>query len=406
MIELVKFKIKSETPIHIGADTVSTIRMPYMIHIAQERKNFKIDVEMLKEFIKILSSFYRNAELETYGFRSFGDIFRDRVYASLMVDSVSGFFTALKKRVQVRSDNFFQYITKFAFSLSRDENIALINWARQNIDIFVSSAVFMVESQKFKDEFEINPDICEIDMDITVPVIPGNSIRGKARRVLMDFVFRTIFGENPHDKLPAKLYYLFFNGGMLTKADGYLNIEDKRVIREKLPFLSILGSMLGKEDLPGKMNINFGILDCLETGKNKKTAMSYLKEYFSTRKNDFEGIISEDEVKSMSSSVQMIYSFLAIEKGATFDWSISKLYMSQLESNFFDLMIYLLNKNGKIGGMSRSGMGGITIEPLGEYKLNYQPAIDYLNKNKVDISNFILEVMNAEDKPKSKKKNK
>ncbi len=394
MIQTIEFKIKALSPVHVGSDTVSTISMPYLLHLPQnEKKIIKVDKEKLKEFIKIIGSMYRNTRHTSYGYRSYADIFRDRVYASLLTNTISSFFTILKNKIELSSENVFQYITKFAISLNREENMSLIQWARENIDIFVTSAIFCEDSGLFKGEFEINDDLCEIEIDVTIPVIPGNSLRGHARRCLMNYVFSKVFGEKYQRELRAEIYYTFFNGGMLTTADGFLNIEEKIKIRENLPFLSIFGAMLGKEDLPGKMNWNFAMLNCNETNSEiKRDGMSFLKEYFQTRRDDFEGIVDAETEKRKSSAIQMIYSAICVEMGASFNWSINTFYLSDLEKSFFDLALIQLQKDGKIGGRGRSGYGKVAYELLSDYNIDCGLAEKYLEDNKDDIKKYIMEM--------------
>ena len=100
MRKKIEFLLTALSPIHIGSDTVSTIRMPYILHLPQEEKKIvKIDKDKLKEFVKIVGSIYRNTRHESYGYRSYADIFRDRVYASLMTTTISQFFTILKEKL-------------------------------------------------------------------------------------------------------------------------------------------------------------------------------------------------------------------------------------------------------------------------------------------------------------------
>jgi CRISPR/Cas system CSM-associated protein Csm3 (group 7 of RAMP superfamily) len=392
MIQAIEFKINALSPIHVGSDSVSTISMPYLLHLPQEEKKVvKVDKEKLKEFIKIVGSVYRNTRHESYGYRSYADIFRDRVFVSLMTNTISSFFTNLKDKVELSSSDCYQYVTKFALTLNREENMSLIQWARENIDIFVTSAVYCEDSSLFKNEFEINDDLCEVEIDITIPVIPGNSLRGHTRRCLMNYVFSKIFGNDYQRELRAEIYYTFFNGGMLTTADGFLNIEEKIKLREQLPFLSIFGAMLGKEDLPGKMNWNFALLDCMETNPEiKRDGMSFLKEYFMTRRDDFEGIVSEETEKKKSSAIQMKYSAICVETGSSFAWSINTFYLSELEKSFFDLALVQLQKDGKIGGMGRAGFGRVEYRLLNNYEINPELAEKYLEEKKEEIKNYIM----------------
>jgi CRISPR/Cas system CSM-associated protein Csm3 (group 7 of RAMP superfamily) len=392
MIKTIEFKIDTLSPVHVGSDSVSTISMPYLLHLPQEEKKvIKVDKKKLKEFIKIVGSVYRNTKHESYGYRSYADIFRDRVFVSLMTNTISSFFTNLKNKVELSSSDCYQYVTKFSLTLNREENISLIQWARENIDIFVTSAIYCEDSHEFKLEFDINDDLCEIEIDITIPVIPGNSLRGHCRRCLMNYIFSKLFGENYQRELKAEIYYTFFNGGMLTTADGFLDIENKIKLRENLPFLSIFGAMLGKEDLPGKMNWNFALLDCMETDSNiKRDGMSFLKEYFMTRRDDFEGIVDEDTEKKKSSAIQMKYSAICIETGSSFRWSINIFYLSELEKSFFDLALVQLQKDGRIGGMGRSGYGKVKYNLLNDYNIDPGLAEKYLEENKEKIKNYIM----------------
>lgn len=390
MIERIELLLTAKSPIHVGGDIVSTIKLPYLLHLPQtEKKKLKVNKEKLKAFIKIIGSFYRNTKHQSYGYRSYGDIFKDRVYASLMTNTVSSFFTLLKKRVELQNDNIYQYITKFAIELNRLENISLLQWARENIDIFVTSAIFCEDSSMFKNEFDINDDLCEIEIDITIPVIPGNSLRGHSRRCLMNYIFKKLYGLEYNKTIKDITYYTFFNGGMLTSSDGFINIEEKALLREQLPFLSIYGAMLGKEDLPGKMDFNFALLDCNEiNSNNNRDGMSYLKEYFMTRRDDFEGMKDEETKKKMSSNVQMIYSALCIEINSQFHWSLNKKYMTEIESSFFDLMLRELIKDGKIGGMARAGYGEIEYKLL-NYELKPNIAEEFIDVKKEEIKEYI-----------------
>lgn len=389
MIEIIDFKLIAKSPVHIGSDTVSTIKMPYLLHLPQEeKKKIKVNKDYLKDFIKIVGSVYRNVKLQSYSYRSLGDIFKDRVYASLMTNTISNFFTLLRKRVDLQNEGVYQYITKFALALNREENMSLLQWARENIDIFVTSAIFCEDSTMFKNEFEINDDLCEIEIDVTIPVIPGNSLRGHARRCLMNYIFGELYGLEYQKIIRDTVYYTFFNGGMLTSSDGFINIEEKCLLRKQLPFLSIFGAMLGKEDLPGKMDFQFALLDCNETNQeNKRDGMSYLKEYFMTRRDDFEGIKNEETEQKKSSAIQMIYSALCIEKNSEFIWSINKKYMTELESSFFDMMLRELMNDGKIGGMARAGYG--ELEYKTEYKLKTELSEKFIEDEKENIKNYI-----------------
>lgn len=386
----IEARIIAISPIFIGGESAGTIRLPYMIHAPHDRRKYRIEKEKAEIFIKAVGAFYRNCNKDYFGKRSFTEAFRDRVYAALCTSTVSQFFSYLLKHLPVSENSFYQYITKFALGLSKDENRFLLQWARENIDMFVAASVYMVDSYNFASDFQLSDDMLEIESDYQVPVIPGNTIRGLMRDQLMTYVIGKIYGGNPHKCLSAKQYHTLFSGGMLTNSTGFVNVASKREMREKLPFLSILGAMIGNEDLSGKINVNFGKLDCNEFNpENERSGYSYLKEYFMTRKDDFEGETDEAFEKEIGGgSVQMYYSILAIEAGAEFAWSIDHYYLSENEKIFFDLMLYLFQKIGKVGGLSRAGYGKIAVI-YRDYSPSFEKADEFLAANQESIKETI-----------------
>ena len=131
-------------------------------------------------------------------------------------------------------------------------------------------------------------------------------------------------------------------------------------------------------------------MDCNEfNSKNERSGHSYLKEYFMTRNDNYEGEIDEkfkEEIKN--TTVQMYYSILAIETGAEFDWVIESFHLSDEEKMFFDLMLELFKKNGYVGGLSRAGYGKILVE-YQNYKPDFSGVDDFLESNKEEIKTII-----------------
>jgi hypothetical protein len=120
--------------------------------------------------------------------------------------------------------------------------------------------------------------------------------------------------------------------------------------------------------------------------------MSFLKEYFMTRRDDFEGMVSEEEKSKRSSSVQMIYSALCVETGSSFSWDFQLKYLTELEKSFFDLAIVQLQKDGTLGGMARAGFGKINIELDPTFTLDPSIAENYLQQNKEMLQKRILDM--------------
>ena len=391
-----KTKINAEiialSPIFVGGDVSGCIRLPYMIHVPADIEKIKIDREKLEMFIHCLGAIYRNCDHSMSGKRSFTEIFRDRVFVSLCCNNLSEFFTAIRNKLNMTTYTAYQYVVKFVMGLNDKEHRFLLQWGRNNIDMFVAAAIYKTENFNFNEDFVIDNSFLEIETDYQAPVIPGNTIRGIMRDLLMDYVIQKVYKENPHKCLTARQYHTLFSGGMLNQSTGFVNIESKVKFREMMPFLSILGCMKGNEDLRGKMNVNFAKLRCKEFDSElTRSGYSYLKEYFATRKDDYEGVVTEKELKELGGAVQMKYSMLCIEKDSIFDWSIEAWDLTDLERAFFDLMLSLLIANGNIGGLGRAGFGKVYIN-LKDYTLDSTICDSWLEKNKKEIINCLNDI--------------
>jgi hypothetical protein len=88
-----------------------------------------------------------------------------------------------------------------------------------------------------------------------VPVISGNSSRGKMR----DISALDVLTKEDYTKIKVDLesHLLLFSGGALESvgADKKLNLEKVRKMRNDMPALSILGCSIGNIILPGKLQV-------------------------------------------------------------------------------------------------------------------------------------------------------
>jgi hypothetical protein len=195
----------------------------------------------------------------------------------------------------------------------------------------------------------------------------------------------------------GKIYNFLTSGGQLTKTTGFLNIESKAILREKLPFVSILGGMKGNEDVRGKISVGQGVLHCLENGINDRPGYTFLEEINMNHIDKYEGELSEKEKQEKANQpMQMLYSVLAIKKGSKFSWTCVHKMLTPIEKSFFDLMYMLYIEKaatyGAIGGDSRIGMGKFSLEIKNDYPLEPQMAIDFLNNQKKEIKQTIQEL--------------
>jgi tetratricopeptide (TPR) repeat protein len=234
----------------------------------------------------------------------------------------------------------------------------------------------------------IDEELLKVSPIAKIPVLTWNWIRWIMRDLLMWYVIEKVYWENAQKVLKADAYNILFSWWLLMQSWWYESIEYKQKIRENMPFLSIFWTALIREMLQWKMKVDFAMLQCKETWKNNNYAISYLKEYFSTRKDDYEGEITE-EVKDRS-TVQMIYSKMFIQKWCMFDWGISYEHCNEIEESFIHLTLFLLQKHWTIWAMSRAWYWKVDIKY--DQELDYQKAIDFIEQKKEDIKEWIHKI--------------
>lgn len=108
-----------------------------------------------------------------------------------------------------------------------------------------------------------------------IPVITGNSIRGRLRDLGMLHMCRALgYGvqenletnEMKIDGLSLAAFYFLFSGGQLTKdANKSLDIDMARRLRDAIPLISIFGGANGNQMLQGKLKCGKIIPICSET---------------------------------------------------------------------------------------------------------------------------------------------
>jgi len=95
-----------------------------------------------------------------------------------------------------------------------------------------------------------------------VPIISGNSVRGRLRDIGMAHMCRMLGygviekndGELEIQGLSLPAFYFLFSGGSLTKEAGKaIDIDAARAFRELIPLVSIFGSAVGNMIMDGKL---------------------------------------------------------------------------------------------------------------------------------------------------------
>lgn len=221
--------------------------------------------------------------------------------------------------------------------------------------------------------------------NIDIPVLSGNGFRGGVlRRGGMKKVCDLLgIGK---EGLTLKAYHMLFNGGALTKGDDKVDIGKRISIREKLPFLSVLGGGIGNVLLEGRLNVGFIYPVAKETEyitdiESDKSVFEYLDTIFYTRREDYEGTTEGD-------TMQMKYEAEILIPGTPLYQEIVSLCNTKLEESALSLFIEEFKKHPYIGGKSNVGHGYVEVEQQGE--LESSEAVEqYIEANKEDIIDYL-----------------
>ncbi|MCB9172316.1 MAG: hypothetical protein H6637_05270 [Ardenticatenales bacterium] len=98
-----------------------------------------------------------------------------------------------------------------------------------------------------------------------LPVLSGNSIRGRLRDVGMAHMLRLLGYGDDGAGVSLAAYYFLMSGGSLGKGGSALNIDEARRWRELIPLVSLFGGAMGNQIMPGKLKVEKGLPICAET---------------------------------------------------------------------------------------------------------------------------------------------
>lgn len=230
---------------------------------------------------------------------------------------------------------------------------------------------------------------------IEIPVISGNSIRGKLRDIAaMDIL--TFAGTKI--KVDADSFNLLFTGGSLeSTGDSGINVEKVRQMRRDMPMLSVLGGSVGNVILPGKVEIGKLIPIAKETlhlipeqyhnayTEEPKSIWEYCQLEMYTRKDDAKDevkkeFLQEADGKKKERPVQMKYDTETIAAGTKFYWRICLKDTTDIETGaFLQTLNTWAEQNSQVGGNGRVGHGALNLE-IKETKV-IDSELDFQNKD-------------------------
>jgi CRISPR/Cas system CSM-associated protein Csm3 (group 7 of RAMP superfamily) len=249
-----------------------------------------------------------------------------------------------------------------------------------------------------------------------VPIIEGNAIRGKLRRLFMkDFLDRL-----GYELKTPRMYHFFYSGGTLeqvddTKDSGVLNIDLRKQIRQLFIPIAIYGTSYLNQTFTGKLKVMKAIPICQEldgiiydckkdfTIDNPISFYELLSSSFQTRLDELKADRIENE-----DPTQMLIEYEVLIPGTQFNHAFILEDPTKLEEACFSQLLQIWLDNTFIGGKSSIGFGELRgkyneyILKLLEPKETYY---QFLDDNKEKIITLLTQ-LDQQTVKKEKNKNK
>lgn len=212
---------------------------------------------------------------------------------------------------------------------------------------------------------------------VEIPVISGNSIRGKLRDLAAIDILTKIDGVKI--KVDSDSFNLLFSGGSLESIGAKnLDVEKVRELRGDIPMLSVLGCSIGNVILPGKVDIGKMIPICKETlhiipkkfhGLEEiKSIWEYCQVEMLTRKDDTKDenkreFIKPEFLTNELRGGQMMYHIETLVAGTRFYWKVCLRDTNDVETGaFLGTIQKWANQSSQVGGNGRVGHGKLQVD--------------------------------------------
>lgn len=225
---------------------------------------------------------------------------------------------------------------------------------------------------------------------VDIPVITGNSVRGKLRRIgARDLLKRLGIGL-----VSQRLYHLLHSGGALESTGDVIDVGRVKRIRRLLPLISLFGGSLDNQLIPGRLDVGFVVPIGRETYrltgiKSETSVFEYLELAFYTRKEDYEPNEGEQV-----QTAQMKYEVEVLVPGTPLYQRIFLKTDEQIELACFNAIVTKFLEYPTFGSNSRVGHG--LVELVDSKGLDELPSpelyYEHIESNKEEIARILEEL--------------
>jgi len=241
---------------------------------------------------------------------------------------------------------------------------------------------------------------------VDVPVVSGNQVRGRLRRLLMrDFLDRVGYQMDLSQKSYQKLYHTLFAGGVLTSVEeeesGVVDLNLKFKITNYLLPIRLFGCSYANQMIEGRVSVGHLLPVCKELREyldidSDVSFYQLLTRSFQTRRDEL-GVGFEKE-SGEEQAVQMMVEYECFAPGTKFYHEI----VLETTSGWEDLdlstlyrAIELWSKAPFIGGKSSIGFGKLKLEYKWPRPITSQLYLDFIEKNRDKITAVLEELRSS-----------
>jgi CRISPR/Cas system CSM-associated protein Csm3 (group 7 of RAMP superfamily) len=221
-----------------------------------------------------------------------------------------------------------------------------------------------------------------------VPVISGNQIRGRLRRLLArDFLRLVGYELDLAQKKHHKLYHTLFAGGVLTEVEegesGVVDLDLKaKLVKYVIP-LRLFGASYKNQMIEGRVLVGFALPICRELQdflgiKSDVSFYQLIGRAFQTRRDELRVGEKDEE----DETVQMIVEYEVFAPGTQFFHELVVESDDDLDISALYRAVKLWQETPYIGGKSSAGFGKLKIEYQWPSGVSDRTYLEYVEKHR------------------------
>jgi CRISPR/Cas system CSM-associated protein Csm3 (group 7 of RAMP superfamily) len=237
-----------------------------------------------------------------------------------------------------------------------------------------------------------------------VPIISGNQVRGRLRRLLTrDFLELVGYEMDLSQKKYQKLYHTLFAGGVLTEVEeeesGVVDLGLKfKIVKYVLP-LRLFGCSYANQMIEGRVLVGHLLPVCRElreyTGIDSDVSFYQLiARSFQTRRDELRVTAPREEEEELT--VQAIVEYECFAPGTRFYHEIvleTTRQEERLDLSTLYRAVKLWQQVPYIGGKSSIGFGKLKVEYEWPTRVDDSVYLEFVEKNRGEIVRVLSELV-------------